>query len=132
MYRNVVTEMSRDRNGQTESARLKRFRPKRLRPKRLELVQTESARPKSRVPEWNNWQKSQGNSHQQTRNQLGTPGGRIFWGRPKFYIDSMYENENNGYAYNACPKQFFEGESFSRGRSPPLSYGPGHQMIRYV
>jgi len=25
--------------------------------------------------EWHNWQKSQGNSHQQTRNQLGTQGG---------------------------------------------------------
>jgi len=44
------------------------------------------------------WQKSQGNS-QQTSNQLGRPGWRrIFWGRPKFYIDSMYEN--SGYAYN--------------------------------
>jgi len=32
MYRNVATEMSRDRNGQTESASPKRLRPKRLRP----------------------------------------------------------------------------------------------------
>jgi len=28
-----------------------------------------------RLNEWHNWQKSQGNSHQQTRKQLGTPGG---------------------------------------------------------
>jgi len=27
--------------------------------------------------EWHNWQKSQGNSHQQTCNQIWTPGGRI-------------------------------------------------------
>jgi len=38
----------------------------------------------------------------------------------------MYEN--NGYVYN-MPKTFFRVEvSFSRGRSPPLSYGPGHQI----
>jgi len=42
MYRNVVTEMSCDRNGQTESARPKRLRPKWLRPKRPDRIgQTE-------------------------------------------------------------------------------------------
>ena len=35
MYRNVATEISRDRNGQTESARPKRLRAKWLRTKRL-------------------------------------------------------------------------------------------------
>ena len=30
-------------------------------------------------------------------------------------------------------KTFYQGgESFSRGRSPPRSYGPGHQMNRYA
>jgi len=57
--------------------------------------------------EWLNWHKSQGNSQQQTRNQLGTPSGRR-------YIDSIYEN--NGYAYN-MPKTFFQrgGRKFFQG-----------------
>ena len=47
-----------------------------------------------------------------------TPGGRIFWGRPKFYIDSMYET--NGYAYNMS-KTFFRGEEvFPGGQALPL------------
>jgi len=42
----------------------------------------------------------------------------------------MYEN--NGYAYNMS-KTFFQGEKvFPGGPSPPLSYGPGRQMIRYA
>jgi len=58
-------------------------------------------------------------------------GRRIFWRRPKFYIASMYEN--NGYAYNMS-KTFFQGRRkfFQRGLSPPLGYGPGHQMIKYA
>jgi len=41
-------------------------------------------------------------------------------------------NENNGYEYN-MPKTFFRGEKvFPKGRSPPLTYGPGYQMIRYA
>ena len=32
-----------------------------------------------------------------------------------------------------CPRHFFRGgESFSRGQSPPLSYGPGHQTFKYA
>jgi len=56
--------------------------------------------------EWHNWQKSQGNSHQQTRNQLGTRGGAKNFQRHKFYVESMYEN--NGYACNTS-KSFFQG-----------------------
>jgi len=42
----------------------------------------------------------------------------------------MYEN--NGYACN-IPKTFFRGEeSFSMGAKPSLTYGPGHQMIKYA
>jgi len=41
-------------------------------------------------------------------------------------------NENNGYAYNMS-KTFFRGAKvFPKGRSPPLSCGPGHQMSRYA
>jgi len=37
-----------------------------------------------RLRRWHNWQTSQGNSHQQTHNQLWTPGGRrIFNGKEK-------------------------------------------------
>ena len=46
MYRNFATEMSCDRNGQTESARPNR--PDRI--GQTETAQTETARPKSRVP----------------------------------------------------------------------------------
>ena len=61
--------------------------------------------------EWHNWQKSQSNSQQQTRNRLGHQGGRIiFSGRPKFYIDSMYEN--NGYAYNMTNSDVVEIVTF--------------------
>ena len=69
--------------------------------------------------EWHNWQKSQGNSHKQTINQLRTPEGRrIFWRRPKFYIDSMYEN--NDFAYNMS-KTFFQVErKFFQGREALL------------
>jgi len=56
---------------------------------------------------------------------FGQHGGRIiFWGRHKFYIDSMYEK--NGYAYNMSKRFFQGGESFSSVATPPLSYGPGH------
>jgi len=42
----------------------------------------------------------------------------------------MYEN--NGYACN-MPKTFVRrGGVFPGGRSPPLTYGRGHQMIRYA
>ena len=42
-------------------------------------------------------------------------------------------NENNGYAYRMS-KTFFQGgeKFFQRGEVPPLSYGPGHQTIRYA
>ena len=41
--------------------------------------------------DWQNWQTSQGNSHQQTRNQLGTPEGRwIFWGRPVWHVRKQW------------------------------------------
>jgi len=41
-------------------------------------------------------------------------------------------NANNGYAYNTTTT-FFQGEKvFPGGRSPPLSDGRGHQMIRYA
>jgi len=42
----------------------------------------------------------------------------------------MYEN--NGYAYNMSETFFQGGESFLGGQSTALSYGPGHQMIRYA
>ena len=42
---------------------------------------------------------------------FGHQGGRrIFWGRPKFYIDSMYEN--NGYAYNMSNSDVVEIVTF--------------------
>jgi len=51
----------------------------------------------------------------QVRNQLGTPGGRrVFWVGPKFYIDSMYEN--NGMLTVGLYNTFFQG-----GKNPPLS-----------
>jgi len=32
--------------------------------------------------------------------------------------------------HTICPRRFFRGEKvFPEGRSPPLSYGLGHQMI---
>jgi len=40
--------------------------------------------------------------------------------------------KNNGYAYNMSKTFFQGGESFSRERSPPISYGPSHQMITYA
>ena len=68
--------------------------------------------------EWQNWQTSQGNSHQQTRNQLGTPDGRWF---SEGGLCGMYEN--NDYAYN-MPKTFWgEKKVFPWGRSLPLVTG---------
>jgi len=35
--------------------------------------------------------------------------------------------------HTICPRHFFREEIVSpRGRSPPSSYGPGHQMMRYA
>jgi len=43
----------------------------------------------------------------------------------------MYEN--NGYACNYVQDIISGEEKVSPGgRSPPFSYGPGHQMIRYA
>ena len=54
-------------------------------------------------------------------------GWRIFRGKHKFYVESMYEN--NGYACNIS-KTFFQGRrKFSPGWwSPPLKYKPVHHM----
>jgi len=46
----------------------------------------------------------------------GQGGWRIFWGRPKFYIDSMYEN--SGYAYNMSKTFFQGGRKFFQGAKP--------------
>jgi len=67
--------------------------------------------------EWHNWQISQGKNHQQTRNQLGTPGGEEFSeGGPNFTSIACTKTI---VMHTICPRHFFRGGSkFSRGAKP--------------
>jgi len=63
---------------------------------------------------WHNWQKSQGDSHQQTSNQLGTSGGTKNFLREAQILHRKHVREQR-----LCIRHFFRGgESFSRGAKP--------------
>ena len=73
--------------------------------------------------EWYNWQKSQGNSHQQTRNQLVTPRGANNFLREAQILHRTHVREN-GYAYHMS-KTFFQGRKtfLQGGKALPLVTG---------
>jgi len=85
-----------------------------------------------KTAEWHNWEKSQGNSHQQTRNQLGTPRGANTFVMEAQILHRKHLQEQ----WLSIPyvQHIFSGEEkvSPGGQSPPLSYGPGHQIIRYA
>jgi len=68
---------------------------------------------------WHNWQRSQGNSHQQTRNQLWTPEGAKNFLR-EAQILHLYGRKQ--WLCVQYVQDIFSGEVkvFPKGRSPPL------------
>jgi len=69
--------------------------------------------------EWHNWQKLQGNSHQQTRNQLWTPGWANNFLR-EAQILHRYHVRKQWVCIQYVQDIFSGGESFSRGEALPL------------